>query len=84
MLSDPFRTRQDGRIGVAPVKVGPSACASRTADAAPLTAAPSDAVWQRGPEWTSCGQTPTRTHNAPHHSVTLYAQGSRQVVPGRP
>lgn len=77
---DPSQTRQDGRIGVAPVKVGPSACASRTADAALLTAAPSDAAWQRGPGWTSCGQTPTQTPNGPNNSVTLYAQGARQVV----
>jgi hypothetical protein len=49
MLSDPSRTRKDDGVGVAPVKVGPSAYASRTADAAPLTAAPSDANWQRGP-----------------------------------
>jgi hypothetical protein len=86
-LGDPSRTRQDGRIGVAPVKVGPSACASRTADAAPLTAAQSDTFSQRGPGWTWRGRTPTPSSAAPrttdiHSTHSVLGTKSSQVVPG--
>ena len=69
LLSCLSRTRQDGRIGVAPVKVGPSACASRTADAAPLIAAPSDAFWQEvrdGPRVDGRQPQPGSTHDDRH------------------
>ena len=81
-LSNPSRTRQDGRVGVAPVKVGPSACASRTANAAPLTAAPSDAFSQRGPGWTWRGRTPTRALQRPEPET--YTPRTQRWGPSRP
>lgn len=50
-LGDPSRTRQDSRVGVAPVKVAPSGLPSVRPDGPPLTDAPSDAYRQRGPGW---------------------------------
>jgi hypothetical protein len=66
------------RPALTPVKVGPSACASPTADAAPLTAASSDADWQRGPGWTSSGRTPTHSPKRPERQRHTAAEGSQR------